>query len=384
MANTAAIDQVLQQAVAAGEVPGVVAVAANDSGVTYQGAFGRRSLAADDAMTLDTVFRIASMTKTITATAAMQMVEQRKLALDQPAGEVLPELANPNVLEGFDSAGKPMLRPAREKITLRRLLTHTAGFVYDTWNANQNRYAEVTGLPAARTGKLEALNAPLGFEPGERWEYGINIDWAGRMVDAVSGKNLEAYMQANIFAPLRMRDTSFDPHPDWASRTVQVHARQADGSLQPIESPAPPANREFYPGGGGLLSTAPDYLKFLQMLLAGGGDVLKRSTVALMGQNHMGDLDVLPLKTFNPSFSNDAEFFPGMKKKWGLSFLINTEDTSAGRSAGSLAWAGINNTYFWLDPKKRVAGVLMTQVLPFADPAVLRLLDRFEAAVYAG
>jgi methyl acetate hydrolase len=387
MAKTAAIDRVLQQAVAAGEVPGVVAVAADDSGITYQGAFGRRSLASDDAMSLDTVFRIASMTKAITATAAMQMVEQGKLGLDQPAGEVMPELANPMVLEGFDSAGKPMLRPASEKITLRRLLTHTAGFVYDTWNADRARYGELTGLPAARTGKLAALNVPLGFEPGERWEYGINIDWAGRMVEAVTGQNLEAYMQAHIFAPLGMRDTSFDPQPDWSSRTVQVHARQPDGSLQPIDSAPPPVDREFYPGGGGLFSTGPDYMAFLRMLLAGGvgsggGRVLKPETVALMAQNHMGDLDVLPLRTFNPTFSNDAEFFPGMSKKWGLSFLINTQDAPAGRSAGSLAWAGINNTYFWLDPKKRIAGVLMTQILPFADPAVLGLLDRFEAAVY--
>jgi methyl acetate hydrolase len=384
MANTAAIDRVLQQAVAAGDVPGVVAAAADDGGVIYQGAFGRRSLASDAAMTLDTVFRIASMTKAITATAAMQMVEAGKLALDQPAGEVMPDLANPQVLEGFDAAGKPMLRPAREKITLRRLLTHTAGFVYDTWNADRKRYGDLTGVPAARTGKLAALNVPLGFEPGERWEYGINIDWAGRMVETVSGQNLEAYMQQHIFVPLGMRDTSFDPRPEWDSRTVQVHARQPDGSLRPIDSAPPAADREFYPGGGGIYSTAPDYLAFLRMLLNGGGGVLKPETVTLMAQNHMGDLDVLPLQTFNPEFSNDAEFFPGMKKKWGLSFLINTEDTPAGRSAGSLAWAGINNTYFWLDPKKRVAGVLMTQILPFADPAVLGLLDRFEAAVYAG
>jgi CubicO group peptidase (beta-lactamase class C family) len=387
MSDTAAIDRVLQQAVDAGEVPGVVAVAADDGGVIYQGAFGRRSLASNDAMTADTVFRIASMTKAITATAAMQMVEAGKLALDQPAGEVMPELANPQVLEGFDAAGKPLLRPAREKITLRRLLTHTAGFVYDTWNGNQARYAEVTGLPPARTGKLEALNAPLGFEPGERWEYGINIDWAGRMVEAVSGENLEAYMQAHIFQPLGMRDSSFDPRPEWGTRTVQVHARQADGSLEPIDTAPPPADREFYPGGGGLFSTAPDYITFLRMLLGGGAyngaRVLRPETVSLMAQNHMGDLEVLPLTTFKPAMSNDAEFFPGMSKKWGLSFLINTQDAPAGRSAGSLAWAGINNTYFWLDPKKRVAGVLMTQLLPFADAKVLGLLDRFEAAVYA-
>jgi CubicO group peptidase (beta-lactamase class C family) len=384
MVDKGAIDQLLQGAVSTGEVPGVVAVAADDSGVIYQGAFGRRRITSDAPMTLDTVFRIASMTKAITGTAAMQMVEQGKLSLDQPAGEVMPELAKPQVLEGFSSTGTPTLRAARGHITLRNLLTHTSGFVYDTWNSNMARYARETGLPAARTGKVAALNAPLGFDPGERWEYGIGIDWAGRMVEAVNGGlNLEQYMQRHIFAPLGMRDTSFDPRPDWASRTVTVHARQADGSLVPTEAAPPPANREFYPGGGGLFSTAPDYVTFLRALLTGGSGVLKPQTVALMAQNHMGALNVQKLTTCNPAFSNDAEFFPDMDKKWGLTFMINTQDTPSGRSAGSLAWAGINNTYFWLDPKKRVAGVLMTQILPFADPTVLGLLDRFEAAVYA-
>jgi CubicO group peptidase (beta-lactamase class C family) len=345
-------------------------------------------MADDAAMSMDTVFRIASMTKAITATAAMQLVEQGRLALDQPAGEVVPQLANPQVLEGFAPDGTPRLRPARRPVTLRALLTHTAGFVYDTWNADLNRYAALTGLPAARTSKLASLNAPLGFDPGERWEYGINIDWAGRMVEVVSGENLESYMQHHILGPLGMRDTSFDPRPEWDSRLATVHSREPDGSLRPMDvlPPPPPTEREFYPGGGGLHSTARDYLRFLRMLLNGGtldgARVLQPDTVTLMGQNHMGALDVRPLKTCNPRFSNDAEFFPGMVKKWGLSFLINTEDCPGGRSAGSLAWAGINNTYFWLDPKKRVAGVLMTQVLPFADAAILRTLDAFEREVY--
>ncbi len=384
MVDKGAIDQVLQKAVSTGEVPGVVAVAADDGGVIYQGAFGRRRLGSDAPMTVDTVFRIASMTKTITGMAAMQMVEQGKLSLDQPAGEVMPELANPQVLEGFSSVGKPSLRPAHGNITLRNLLTHTSGFVYETWNSNMARYARETGLPAPRTGKLAALNAPLGFDPGERWEYGIGIDWAGRLVEAVNGGlNLQQYMQRHIFAPLGMRDTNFDPLPDWESRTVTVHARQADGSLVPTEAAPPPANREFYPGGGGLLSTAPDYITFLRTLLTGSSGVLKPKTVELMAQNHMGTLNVRKLITSDPALSNDAEFFPGMDKKWGLTFMINTEDTPSGRGAGSLAWAGVNNTYFWLDRSKRVAGVLMTQILPFADPAVLGLLDRFEAAVYA-
>jgi methyl acetate hydrolase len=386
MRDTAEIDSVLEQAVSSGGIPGVVAAAADESGCFYEGAHGRRSLAGDAAMTPDTVFRIASMTKAVTAAAAMQLVEQGRLRLDQPAGEVLPFLANPQVLEGFDDAGKPKLRPARGTITLRNLLTHTAGFVYDVWNEQMKRYGTLTGLPAARTGKLAALAAPLGFDPGERWEYGINIDMAGRMVEVVSGEDLEAYMQAHIFAPLGMQDTGFMPRAAWAARLAGVHAREPDGSLVPIEVPMPSEKPEFFAGGGGLFSTARDYLAFLQALMHGGTwqgqRILRPETVALMGQNHMGDLDVLPMQSFNARMSNPVELFPGMVKKWGLSFLINTQDAPTGRSAGSLAWAGLNNTYYWLDPAKRVAGVLMTQILPFGDRAVLDLLDAFETKVY--
>ncbi len=386
MVDTARIDQVLADAVNSGQVPGVTAAVANAGGQVYGGAFGKRARGGSVAMTQDTVFRIASMTKAITGAACMQMVEQGKLGLDQPAGEIMPSLANPQVLEGFDDAGKPRLRPARGTITLRKLLTHTAGFVYDTWNRDMNRYAQQTGLPAARTGKLAALSAPLGFDPGERWEYGINIDIAGRMVEIVSGQNLEAYLQEHVLRPLGMHDTGFVLRPAWKDRLATLHNREADGSLVPFDAPPPAESPEFYAGGGGLFSTSNDYLLFLQALLRGGEgngtQVLKPETVALMSQNSMGALDVLPMPTFNPRMSNPVDLFPGMVKKWGLTFLINTQDHPGGRGAGSLAWAGINNTYYWLDPKQQIAGVLMTQVLPFADKTVLDLLDRFEKAVY--
>jgi CubicO group peptidase (beta-lactamase class C family) len=386
MQSTAAIDRLLQDAVKAGEAPGVAAAAADASGPIYQGASGRRSVATDAPMTTDTVFRIASMTKAVTATAAMQMVEQGKLGLDTPAGDIVPDLASPQVLEGFSAGGEPVLRPARGTVTLRKLLTHTSGFVYEIWDEKMKRYVEATGLPAARTGKLTSLGAPLAFDPGERWEYGIGIDWAGRMVETVSGQNLEAYMRAHIFDPLHMPDSGYMPKPDWGDRLAGVHGREADGSLQPVDSPLPAAPPEFFPGGGGLYSTVGDYLRFLRMLMNGGSldgaQVLKPETVALMAQNSMGELNVLPLRSSNLRLSADAEFFPGMEKKWGLSFLINTQDGPAGRSAGSLAWAGLYNTYFWLDPRRKIAGVLMTQILPFADPKVLGLLDRFESAIY--
>jgi CubicO group peptidase (beta-lactamase class C family) len=382
MPDTSAIDKVLEQAVASGQVPGVTAAAANADGVIFEGAHGMRGLNGDAPMTNDTVFRIASMTKAITGTAAMQMVEQGKLNLDQPAGEILPFLRNPMVLDGTDANGEPKLRPAKGVITLRKLLTHTAGFVYANWNAEMNHYMAKTGHATTQSGRIAALHVPLGFDPGERWEYGINIDVAGRMVEVVSGENLETYFQNHIFGPLGMADTSFILQPRFKGRLAQVHARDENG-LRPIDTAPPVENPEFYPGGGGLFSTSRDYLTFLRALMRGGDRILKPETVALMGQNHMGDLNVQPMITANPAISNDCELFPGMLKKWGLSFLINTRPVPAARSANSLAWAGINNTYYWLDPTKRVAGVLMTQILPFADPTVLGLLDRFERAVYA-
>jgi methyl acetate hydrolase len=387
MQSSAIIDKLLAAAVSGEKIAGLVAAAADERGVIYEAAFGRRDIALPQRMTTDSIFRIASMTKAITATAAMQMTEQGKLSLDQPAREVLPFLADTKVLLGFDAHDIPIMRAPKTQITLRNLLTHTAGFVYDTWNEEMHRYSAITDLPAARTGKLAALTAPLNFDPGERWEYGINIDIAGRMVEVASGLDLETYMQRHILQPLGMRDTSFIQRPEWDSRLTVVHARQEDGSLQPVAAPPPvTTEREFFPGGGGLFSTAPDYLRFLRALInhgeLDGNRILKPETVVLMGQNHMGNLDVQPLPTQIPHLSNPVDLFPGMSKKWGLSFLINTEAGPAGRSAGSLAWAGLNNTYFWLDPVKKVAGVLMTQTLPFADHTVLQALDAFEGAVY--
>jgi methyl acetate hydrolase len=384
-AGTTGIDQALTAAVKSGRVPGVVALAANDRGTIYSGAFGVRSLAQPQAMTVDSVFWIASMTKAVTTVAAMQMVEQGKLKLDQPASEILPDLASAQVLEGFDAAGQPKLRPAKRPITLRLLLTHTAGYTYDVWNADTGRYEKQANLPGIITCKNDALKTPLAFDPGARWEYGINIDFAGKMVEKVTGERLEGYFREHIFGPLGMADTSFKISPSQRERLVAMHARGADGSLKPIEFEMP-QEPEFYMGGGGLYSTGPDYLKFVRMFLGRGSldgkTVLKPETVAMMGQNQIGDINVVALKTVAPESSLDAEFFPGMVKKWGLGFMINTATAPTGRSAGSLAWAGLANTYFWIDPSKNIGGVILMQLLPFADPQALQTFAEFESQLY--
>jgi methyl acetate hydrolase len=381
------VDAALEGAVAEGVAPGVVALAAGAEGVVYEGAFGRRELGGDAGMTLDTVFWIASMTKAVTSVAAMQLVEQGRLELDEPLAGRLPELGSIQVLEGFAADGAPRLRAPRRPITLRHLLTHTAGFTYDIWSADMVRLQAREGIPGIGDCRNVTLRTPLLFDPGDRWEYGINVDWVGKAVEHVSGRSLEEYLREQVFAPLGMADSGFVIGPEQRTRLAAMHARHPDGSLEaiPFEIPQQP---EFYMGGGGLYSTGPDYLAFLQMLLHGGrfrgAQVLRPETVAQMAMNQIGDLEVSPMRTAIPESSNDVELFPGMVKKWGLGFLINTEDAPTGRSGGSLAWAGLANTYFWLDPTRRLAGLLLTQVLPFADEAVLRLFAEFESAIYQG
>jgi methyl acetate hydrolase len=380
------VDDVLRQAVDAGTVPGVVAMATTADGPIYEGAFGVRRLDSRAAMTRDTVFRIASMTKAITSVAAMQLVEQGKLSLDGPVPPIDPGLAQPQVFTGFDAAGKPVLRPAKRPITLKHLLTHTAGFCYEQWNADLERCVAALGMPQMATGKRAALRMPLMFDPGERWEYGINTDWVGRLVEEISGQKLDAYFAEHITGPLGMTDTGFLVSAEQRARQASVHQRHPDGSLeaQPFEQPV---EREFLAGGGGLYSTAGDYLIFLRMLLHegvfNGRRILKPETVALMGENHIGGLAVGMLKTNNKPLTNDVDFFPGQPVRWGLGYMLTLEPGPNGRSPGSITWAGIFNTYYWLDPVKRVAGVIMTQILPFADAPTLGVYGAFERGVYA-
>ncbi len=385
MANSAQIDQTLRQACEAKDIPGVVAMAATGKDVIYQNAFGKRDLSKDDAMTLDSVFWIASMTKAITSAAAMQLVEQGKLALDEPVGKLLPDLADPQVLEGFDADGAPILRPAKGAITLRQLMTHTAGFCYDMWNGDMVRYLEITGTPGITSCQNAALRTPLASDPGTRWEYGTNIDFVGKAVEAASGRRLGDYLRDNMFAPLGMNDTAFRIGEAQRKRLVGMHARGEDGSLTPIpfELEQEP---EFEMGGGGLYGTAADYLAFTRMILnkgkANGHQVLKPETVAMMSENQMGDLVVTRMTSKVAFATNDVDLYPGMVKKWGLSFLINTETTPEGRSPGSLAWAGLANTYYWIDPVRDVSGVILMQVLPFADAKCLDAFSAFERGIY--
>ena len=377
-------DKLLGDAAKAGDVPGVVAMAANRDGTIYEGAFGERVLGGGQAMTTDTVLWIASMTKAITSVAAVQLVERGKLELDAPAQAVVPKIAEAQVLTGFDAKGEPRFRAPKRPITLRHLLTHSAGFSYEIWNTDIQKVQAAYGIPGITECKEKALTTPLIADPGERWEYGINIDWAGKMVEAVSGKKLGAYLQDNILGPLGMNDTAFRITPERRERLAGVHLRGPDGALAPFpfELPQEP---EFEMGGGGLYGTAGDYLKFVRMVLNGGqlrGErVLKPESVASLAMNHMGDNRVTLLKA-EIALTNDAEFFPGVPKSWSLAFQINHEKLPTGRPAGGLMWAGLANSFYWIDLANGVGGVYFTQIFPFADVKSLPLYYAFETAVY--
>ncbi len=365
-------------------LPGVVAVAGNADGVIFEAAYGVRRRGGP-AMSVDTVGWIASMTKAITTVAAMQLVEQGRLDLDAPLGAVMPMLAEPQVLEGFTPDGAARLRPARAAVTLRTLLTHTAGYGYTIWSEALARYVALHQIPEIGSCRNAALALPLLHDPGERWTYGISIDFAGKLVEAVSGMTLEAYFREHITGPLGMADTAFRIGPAQRERLSAMHRRSADGGFAelPFELAQEP---EFHQGGGGLYGTAPDYLRFCRAILRGGeldgARILRPETVAEMARNQIGDLSVTTLHPAHPELSNPANFYPDMEQKWGLGFLLNTETDAHGRGAGSLAWAGLANTYYWIDRNSGVAGVVLTQLLPFADADALDCLWALERGVY--
>ncbi len=375
---SSAIDEAMRDAVARKEVAGVVVMAADRKRIIHQGAFGVADIDQGRPLKLDALFRIASMTKAITSTAAMQLIEQGRFALEDPVAKYLPEFARLSVFESFDAAtGDYRLRPATKAVTVRHLFTHTSGLGYPFTNPIVRDFKPRAGE--------EYPVGPLVFEPGERWLYSTSTDWLGRLVEKISGQSLEDYFRQHIFTPLGMADTFYFVPKDKEARLVTVNRRIADGSIA-RDSVQPPTSGFTPIGGGGLTSTAYDYLRFTRALLNGGeldgARILSAGTVALMGQNHIGSLGVPAQKTAIPERSDDFSFIADGRDKWGLGFLITTDAVPGKRSPGSLSWGGINNTYYWLDPARGITGVILMQFLPFADRKALALYDAFERGVY--
>src|SRR5215510_4749777 len=375
------IDELLRNAVNQKKLAGVVAMAWRGDKPIYEGAAGQQDAGDNIPMALSSIFRIASMTKPVTSVAVMQLVESGRVKLDEPVASYLPELSQLQVLEEFDSnSGKARMRPPKTAPTVRQLLTHTSGFAYDFFDPKLHSYAASGAVPSASKGGDDYLKAPLMFDPGSRWEYGISTDWLGKLVEKISGQTLEDYFRRHIFGPLGMSDTFFNVPVEKQKRVVPLYQRLGDGTLQQVPSqPFTPVR--FFSGGGGLYSTASDYVKFMRMILNGGSlgkaRILKSETVALMTRNQIGDLTLVQLTSLAPQIARNPIRIPGSLDKFGLGFAVNSKPVEGGRSAGSLAWAGIFNTYFWIDPARKTCGVIMMQMLPFSDEAATSVFEQF-------
>ena len=382
--TTTSIDEVLQNAVSRGDVPGVVAMAGDRDGVIYEGATGERTPGSGEMVGPDTMFRIASMTKMVTTTAALQLVEQGSLDLDEAVAKYRPEFAELQVLEGFDG-DTPRLRAPASQATVRHLVTHTSGLGYWFFNADIDRYEQVTGLPNMLPGTNEMFKAPLVADPGTTYEYGINTDWLGRVVEAAGGLSLRDHMQQHILDPLGMGSTTFLMDDEQRAHCVPIHVRGEDGAWMAtdIDWAQEP---EYWGGGHFLYSTPRDYLRFQRMLLGGGTfegvRILQSATVEDAFRNHIGELNWPPSQpTAHPELSAQVDLGPNLK--WGLGLLLNEEQTPGMRAPFSGAWAGLFNTHFWVDPATGVTGAIYTQSLPFVEPRVFALYPAFESALYA-
>ena len=370
----------------AGGAPGVVAMACDRQGNLYEGAAGVRELGSAAPMTTDTVMFLASCTKAVTGVALMQLVEEGKLALEDAAGKYVPEIDAIQVLDGFDGDGEPRLRKPRTPITIKHLMLHTAGFSYEFFSEDLLRYRTARNIPSVLSCTFAGIQDVLLHDPGERWTYGNNIDWLGRVIEVLRGKRLEQVLRERLFTPLAMHDIAFTMTPSMRARLASIHQRNADGQLTAHPEVVRPQPPDMDMGGAGLYSTIGDYMKFIRMVLNDGagshGRVLKPETVANMARNGLGSLKSGAWTSCNPLFANSGDFFPGLSKSWAYTFQVLDEAAPTGRPAGALSWAGLANTYFWIDRKNGVGGMWGTQILPFQDVGSYPGFVEFETAVY--
>jgi len=367
-----AIKALLDGAVSKGTLHGVAAMVVDRNGPLYHHAAGE----ADER----TLFRNASMTKAVATTAALQLVEQGRLSLDASVESILPEFGKLQVLDGFDG-DRPRLRAPASKATVRQLMTHTAGLGYFFLSEKLARYHQLTGEPAPLSGLKRSLSVPLVNDPGTAWEYGVNTDWLGLVVEKLSGQSLASYLREHVYGPLGMVDSTFEPSAAQRSRLLRVMQRQADGRLVPSVHDLPPTS-EWDAAGHGSYGTVQDYGRFVQAWLADGGGILQPATVRLALQDHLGPIKLPELmKSTMPELSNDVPALP-VPQGWGLGFHLTLADVPGMRSKGTGDWAGVFNSYYWIDRSKGIGGVLMTQLLPFFDMPVIETLMGFEMAVY--
>jgi len=367
-----AIKALLDGAVADGSLHGVAAAVVDRDGLLFHHAAGEAGER--------TMFRNASMTKAVATTAALQLVEQGRLSLDATVESILPEFGQLPVLDGFDG-DRPRLRPPASQATVRQLMTHSAGLGYFFLSEKLARYLALTGEPNPLSGLKRSLSVPLVNDPGTAWEYGVNTDWLGLVVEKLSGQSLGHYLRQHVYGPLEMTDSTFAPSTEQRDRLLRVMQRQADGTLVPSPLDLPPTS-EWDAAGHGSYGSVQDYGRFVQAWLNDGAGILKPATVQMALQDHLGPIELPELiKSMVPELSNDVPALP-VPQSWGLGFHLTLADLPGMRSSGSGDWAGVFNSYYWIDRSKGIGGILMTQVLPFFDMAVIQTLMGFELAVY--
>lgn len=375
----AALDSYLGDAIGTTRIPGMVALVVNKDGIVYEEAFGLMDSANGKAMTTDAIFRLASMTKPVTSALIMMLAEEGKVDVDAPVGNYLPDLANPQVFTSFNTEdGTYTAEPAKNAMTPRHLLTHTSGLGYTF--TSDILVKLMTGVPGAR-----ATSYPLLFEPGTQWHYGESTRVLGDIVEAVTGEELLAYMKTRLLDPLGMNDTTYDVPAGKNARVVTVH--RSDGA-QLIEQPNPEgALTSPHQGDGGLSGTARDYAQFIRLILndgtVDGKQLMKPETVALMKESGSNGVRVQRMTSTNKLTSEDFPIGAGVDT-FSLGFHRTEEQLPGLRSVGSLAWAGIFNTEFWIDPERGIGGVLLMQYLPFYDADAIEVLQGFEQRVYSG
>lgn len=374
----------------AGGAPGVVAMVTDRTGNVYEGAAGRRELGQDQPMTVDTVMAIFSTTKAITGVTALQLIEEGKLRLEDAARQYVPEIAELQVLTGFDAQGQPTTRPPKRDITVNDLMLHTSGLCYEFFSEDDLRYRTVKGIPTIVSATNAAIQTVLLHDPGERWTYGVSIDWLGKVVEQQRGKRLGEVMKERVFEPLGMQDIAFTMSDAMQARRATIHERAQDGRLTPLPDLVLPQPPELDCGGHGLYATVGEYMKFIRMVLNDGagpnGRVLQAATVDLLCRDGLAAVGLASggWVTSIPSLSNTGEFFPGLAKGWAYTFMTNREDAPTGRPAGSLMWTGLANLFYWIDRRNGIGGYWGSQILPFQDVASYSGFVDFEAAVYRG
>ena len=379
------VDHVLERTVADGGVPQVVAMAADRDGIIYEGGAGPRVVGEEGTVTADTHLRVMSMTKMVATTVALRLMEQGKLDFDAPVERYCPEFADVEVLDGFDGE-EPRLRAPATQATVRQLVTHTTGLGYWFFSPEVTRWEAVTGVPNVLSGLKAIFKAPMLADPGTRFEYGINIDWVGQVIEAASGMKLDEAVAQVVTEPLGMNETAFVMSDVQRANSIPVHMRGEDGAWAATEVDLV-QQPEYWAGGHGLYSTPRDYMKFQRMLLGNGTSpdgvkVLDSATVDAAFTNQIGELDFpAEIKSADPVSTCDFNAGPGFKFGYGL--LLNTDDVPGARRAGTGAWAGLLNTHFWIDRTTGITAAIYSQTLPFVDPPALQMYQEFEGALYA-